>query len=454
MALDSLSVSSSDVEIPFSIIDTDLYKLSMQNAVLRFFPDARVSIKFTNRAPEMLFSRPAFDWIQEHVNRLSNLHLQPNEREFLSAACPYFPTSYLDFLEALSLDPKEQVKMSFHPKTEEGGVEMGEISCMIQGLWRECILYEVPIMSILSEGYFKFVDTDWNLDGQVEQARRKAELLLSPPKSITPIIFSEFGTRRRRSFHAMNLVMQGLVEGYEEYKRKGGKSGVFSGTSNVYFAMKYGLKPVGTIAHEWIMAIGAVYGYRGANGRAMDMWEEVYPRGPDAAPLTMLTDTFTAEAFFVDFIADPVRALRWTTLRQDSGDAMAFVRQAKEAWKVVERAAESKSGDGNQPVTKRVIFSDGLDVDRALALQKGCDDLGIAAAFGIGTFLTNDFRRASDSSQVSKPLNIVIKLNQIDGRDCVKLSDDKGKYTGNIDEVKRVQRELGLAAEHEQRKGG
>lgn len=209
--------------------------------------------------------------------------------------------------------------------------------------------------------------------------------------------------------------MKGLVEGYEEWKSGGGKVGGLSGSSNVstrhqrvhpggttvscaeltrkqvYFALKYGLKPMGTIAHEWIMAIGAVQGYKGSNGRAMDMWEEgisevrpetqlilaVYPRGPDAPPLTMLTDTFTAQAFFVDFRADPTRALRWGTLRQDSGDPFEFVREAKKAWADVEDKAGVTREDGVVAKGKRVIFSDGLDVEKAVALQKGCDELKI-----------------------------------------------------------------------------
>jgi len=211
--------------------------------------------------------------------------------------------------------------------------------------------------------------------------------------------------------------------------------------SQVYLALKYGLKPSGTIAHEWIMAIGATGGYAGANSRAMDMWEEVYPaNAPNGLPLIMLTDTYTAEVFFREFCADPARALRWGALRQDSGDPFTFVRQAKAAW---ERVA-AQTGNTAPLEGKRVVFSDSLDIERSIGLQRGCDDIGLAAAFGIGTFFTNDFRKKSDPSQVSKPLNMVIKLSQIDGKDCVKLSDDKGKHTGTKEEVERAQRELGL----------
>ncbi|WVR06246.1 nicotinate phosphoribosyltransferase [Kwoniella sp. DSM 27419] len=448
---DALHVPPSEVEIPLSILDTDLYKLTMQNAVLHHFPDAHVIIRFTNRSPQMLFNKECFNWVQERVNRLTNLRLQPEEREALHKACPYFSKQYLDHLQTMRLDPVNQVQLTFHPKTEDDN--MGEIGCEIEGPWRDTILYEVPIMSILSEGYFKFVDTDWNLEGQIELAKSKALDLLSPPSPTSSLVFSEFGTRRRRSFQVQDLVMQGLIAGQKEWKAKGGQGVGLAGTSNVYLALKYGVNPAGTIAHEWIMAIGATYGYKGSNGKAMDMWEEVYPPG-SGAPLTMLTDTYTAKAFFADFTSDPARALRWSTLRQDSGDPFKFAKDAKDAWAIIEEKAGVQSDDGVVAKGKRLIFSDGLDLETALSLQKGCDEIGIAAAFGIGTFLTNDFRKASNPEQKSKPLNIVIKLSQINGKNCVKLSDDKGKYTGDVEEVRRVQQELGLPAEHEEQRRG
>jgi nicotinate phosphoribosyltransferase len=152
----------------------------------------------------------------------------------------------------------------------------------------------------------------------------------------------------------------------------------------------------------------------------------------------MLTDTYTAGVFFREFIANPARARRWAALRQDSGDPATFVRDAKAAWEAVaEDKAQALGG-------RRVIFSDSLDVERSIALQRACDEVGLAASFGIGTFFTNDFRRKSDPNQVSKPLNMVIKLSQIDGRDCLKLSDDKDKHTGTKEEVARAQNELGI----------
>ncbi|BEJ17631.1 hypothetical protein CspHIS471_0610320 [Cutaneotrichosporon sp. HIS471] len=425
---DTWDVPADQLDLPFSILDTDLYKLTMQNAVLKHFPDAHAVIKFTNRAPGMRFSRECFDWIQTRVNHLGTLRLTIEERRRLASACPYFPTSYLDFLASTTLHPQEQVKLSFH----EGEDGNGEISVHIQGLWRECILYEVPIMAIISEGYFKFVDTDWSAEGQFDLAMEKARTLLA-----NNIVFSEFGTRRRRSFAVHDEIMRGLVAGAAQHN--GG--GALSGTSNVYLALKYGIPPSGTIAHEWIMAIGATGGYAHANARAMDMWTDVYPPSPGGPPLIMLTDTYTAAVFFADFVAEPQRAKKWNALRQDSGDPFEFVRHAKTAWEEVHRLTGASGGalEG-----KRVVFSDSLDVQRAIDLQRGCDEIGLAAAFGIGTHFTNDFRKASNPALPSKALNMVIKLSVIDGRDCVKLSDDKGKHTGVPAEVERAQRELGL----------
>ena len=166
----------------------------------------------------------------------------------------------------------------------------------------------------------------------------------------------------------------------------------------------------------------------------------------------MLTDTFTAHTFFAEFIADTTRAIRWGTLRQDSGDPFVFVKEAKEVWAKVEEKAGLKRDDGVVAKGKRVLFTDSLDLEKAIQLQKTCDELEIggestirwstserrgeedadktgSASFGIGTSLTNDFQKASNPSETSKPLNIVIKLSQIDGKNCVKLSDDKGKVS-------------------------
>jgi nicotinate phosphoribosyltransferase len=181
----------------------------------------------------------------------------------------------------------------------------------------------------------------------------------------------------------------------------------------------------------------------------------------------MLTDTYTVDVFFREFLSDSDRASRWNALRHDSGDPIEFARQARKTWDEIAR----KRGEEDQ-VGKvgRVIFSDGLDVDEALRIWRECEKIGISgmcprwlslqicflltghsscltASFGIGTHLTNDFHMIDDPNTKSKPLNMVIKLRKMDGMECVKLSDDRGKWTGDKGEVQRCRRILGLGGD-------
>jgi len=202
-------------------------------------------------------------------------------------------------------------------------------------------------------------------------------------------------------------------------------TGKLSGTSNAHFAQKYSIKPIGTVAHEWIMGIGAIREYEHANGIAMDLWEEVYPD----ATLVALTDTFSTKAFFQDFARDTERARRWRVLRQDSGDPFTFAPQAKGVYELL--------GINHRETT--VLYSDSLNLEKTLALKKHCDEIGFIAAFGIGTFFTNDFKSlSSKGKEKSRALNIVIKLASADGLPCIKISDDLMKNTGDREVVSRI----------------
>jgi len=161
----------------------------------------------------------------------------------------------------------------------------------------------------------------------------------------------------------------------------------------------------------------------------LDLWEDVYPDGL----LYALTDTFSTERFFKDFVTGPDRPRRWKGLRQDSGDPFLFAPRAKEMYSVV----------GVDHREKCIIFSDSLNVDKALQLKKQCDELGFKSAFGIGTFLTNDFGTLSGPEK-SKALNMVIKIASVDGNPCVKISDDLSKNTGDEVTVRRVKEIFGL----------
>ncbi|WFC95874.1 nicotinate phosphoribosyltransferase [Malassezia brasiliensis] len=434
------STTPAAVRLP-SLLDTDVYKLTMQQAVLKHFPDAKVTYRFTNRAKEMQFTQRAVELIEQGIHHLGDLRMTTDELEWLRTACPYFQRPYLDFLQTFQLRPADEVQVRFVPGTQESnGERMGDLEITIKGLWSHVILYEVPVMAIISETYFCTVDTDWTPEGQREQAARKAYTLLT-----NGIVLSEFGTRRRRSLATHEVVIQGLLDAQAQLADKPNMGRVL-GTSNVLLAKKFGLAPVGTVAHEWTMGIAAIGGYEHSNLRALQLWDDVYappaftPQRPSEDLTIALTDTFSTRVFWDDLLSSDkgIEMLRrWRGVRQDSGDSRVFVRHALDVYKRI----------GVDPRKKLVIFSDGtlpltyapgLNVDKCLELQRYARDVGIQAGFGVGTHLTNDFCKASNPHEKSRALNIVLKISSINGRPTVKISDELTKNTGDADEIAYV----------------
>ena len=424
-----------------SLLDTDLYKLTMQCAVLKHFPKITVAYSFTNRTPHMKLSRGAYNWLQKQIHRLGNISVTREELTWLEATCPYLSQEYLSYLEGLRLRPEEQVKLSFEPDSDgEDDSTPGSISLSVSGVWVETILYEIPLLALISEAYFKFVDRDWTHDGQVENAKQKGLRLLE-----NGCVFSEFGSRRRRDCKTHGLVMQGLKDAQDEARSNGkGWKGKFTGTSNVYFAMKYGVAPVGTVAHEWFMAIAAITeDYANANELAMQYWTGTFGRGVLAIALT---DTFGTTAFLRAFqkpapksgstIAgdaneDPSYAQIFTGVRQDSGDPLEFLKKIHDFY-------------NTQGITdkKVIVYSDSLDVDKCCKYRAATEEAGLTPSFGVGTFFTNEFKHISNGEK-SVPLNIVIKLSKAEGRSAVKLSDNEGKNTGDAELIKKVKEAVG-----------
>lgn len=426
-----------------SILDTDLYKLTMQQAVLRHYPTTRVAYKFTNRSSSTIkFTQSAVDLIRTHIHNLIHLQLTPQERAWLATTCPYLRNDYLDYLERFRFDPKSQVQVDFVPSTTDQDAQpskWGDLSLTVEGVWSHVIFYEVPLMAIVSQVYFSIVDTDWSLEGQFEQAKAKAERLTS-----SGIRYSEFGTRRRRSYQTHRIVLEGLISG-DSSTSSSAANGKLLGTSNVHFAQLYNLVPIGTVAHEWTMAIAALQGYTHSNLKALQLWDSVYsppdfiPNSPTHDLTIALTDTFSTNVFWDDLLTNPSGveiAKRWRGLRQDSGDSKAFAQKALEAYTKI----------GVDPMTKVVIYSDGLDVERCLELAQYSKEIGIGAGFGVGTSFTNDFKKpnAAPNGDKSRPLNIVIKLDSVEDRPVVKISDDLTKNTGDPAEVLAVKRRFGI----------
>lgn len=388
-----------------SILDTDLYKLTMQQAVLKKYPDAQVEYQFTSRRPTPVNSKFTA-LLLDSIQALRDLKLTSDEKSFLVSACPFLKPDYIEYLSTFRFNP-DQVNIQWETGNKgKDGFDLQSLKLNILGPWHETILWEVPLMATISECYFKTVDTDWNMDGQPEKARTKAMQL-----TMADCDYSDFGTRRRRSHEVQDLVVENLVDAASHKN--------LMGTSNVYFAKKYGLRPIGTMAHEWIMGISALESLRHANRAALYAWNDVYHGDLGIA----LTDTFGTAAFFEDF--DGVLARLFDGVRHDSDCPFKFTDQTVAFYKSVHIPTQ----------TKRIVFSDSLDVPKAVALKKYCVDRSIRPAYGIGTHLTNDF-------EGSPALNMVIKLRAIAKNktspfvQVVKLSDDLGKATGDRDALR------------------
>ncbi|KAK9458104.1 Quinolinate phosphoribosyl transferase [Dipodascopsis uninucleata] len=402
-----------------SLLDTDLYKLTMQAAVLEDYSKAEVSYKLNNRTHEKKFNKEAFEWLEYQFKLLGTLRFRRDEIDFLERAVPQLSDNYLKYLETFKLNPDEQLIVDFNIAT-------GDINIEVKGLWVETIIYEIPVLALISEAYFRFVDTNWNLERQVERAEEKAIILLENECS-----FSEFGTRRRRSLETQDLVMQGLISGYVKYKGSDAYRSFVGlrGTSNVYFAKKYNLTPIGTVAHEWIMGIAAAtQDYVNANRIAMEKWRQTMG---DQYVGVALTDTFGTDAFLKSFTYE--LASVYAGVRQDSGDPLLFIK----------KIAKFYDSIGIDKSKKVIVFSDSLDIAACKKYKQATENVGMLCSFGVGTFLTNDFCTLTSPHVKSTPLNIVIKLSSVGDKPAIKISDNLGKNTGDEATVEKVKHQLG-----------
>ncbi|GEN72569.1 MULTISPECIES: nicotinate phosphoribosyltransferase [Chryseobacterium] len=370
-----------------SILDNDFYKITMQNAVVKLFPSSIVKYEFINRGKHQF--PEGFDVaLKEAVNKMAELKLTKEEKKFMARTCPYIDLPYLDFLEGYHYDPSE-VKIR-----QEGS----ELSVTVEGLWYRTILWEVPLLALISELHYEMnhMERDSNeivMNRTLEKADSLARLGVN---------FAEFGTRRRHSYKVQNLVMEALTHS---------KESTFIGSSNVHFAMKYGVKPIGTHAHEWFMFHAAEYGFKMANEMALEHWVDVYRGDLGVA----LSDTYTTDVFFQQF--DKKFAKLFDGVRHDSGDPLEFA----------DKTIAHYINNGINPLFKYIIFSDALNLEKVEEITNYCKGK-IGVSFGIGTNLTNDVGL--------KPMNIVMKLIGVQAPNkewiaTVKLSDEHGKYTGD-----------------------
>ena len=371
-----------------SILDNDFYKFTMQYAVVKLYPDTLAKYEFINRG-EHQFPQGFAEALKEKINQMALLALTREEKSYLKIACPYLNSAYLDFLSGYRYDPSE-VEVS-----QNGG----DLGVKVEGYWYRTILWEVPLLSLISELFYELTGQNRNSDEEVIQT------VINKTDSYKKLgaKVAEFGTRRRHSYQVHKMVAETLA-------KYGGKS--YVGTSNVHLAMATNVKPIGTHAHEWFMYHGARFGFKVANGVSLDRWVNVYHGDLGIA----LSDTYTTDVFLTQF--NKKLAKLFDGVRHDSGDPIEF------AEKVIEHYEKL----GINPLHKTIIFSDGLNLDKVEMITKELEGK-IDISFGIGTNLTNDVGL--------EPMNIVIKLISIAEPDIpwtnvVKLSDDKGKHTGDL----------------------
>jgi nicotinate phosphoribosyltransferase len=369
-----------------SILDNDFYKFTMQHAVVKLFPKAKARYEFINRGKHE-FPEGFAEALRQAVDAMSGLKLSTEEKRFLFVNCPYLDPTYLDFLQGYCYNPEEVI-------IEQDDVN---VKIFIEGYWYRTILWEIPLLSLVSELFYKLHKLERNTDEDVVNVT-KEKIQNYGRLGVT---VAEFGTRRRHSYKVHELVMETL-------KRYGGNS--FVGSSNVHFAMVKGVKPIGTHAHEWFMYHAAKYGFKMANSVGLENWVNIYRGDLGIA----LSDTYTTNVFYKQF--DKMFAKLFDGVRHDSGDAVEFANQTINHYKQL----------GIDPRSKTIIFSDALNYDKVARIAEFCNGK-IGMSFGIGTNLTNDVGL--------KPMNIVIKMVEAlpeggEWTPVVKLSDEKGKYTG------------------------
>ena len=376
-----------------SILDNDLYKFTMLNAVLKLYPGKKVEYKFYNRDKRPL--PPSFYLeLRRQISYLDKLRLTQIEEAHLRSTCSHlFDEEFFFFLNNFRFDfNRVSIKVAGE-----------EISIIIKGAWEDTILYEVPVMAIISELFFQLTGEETSMSQFKLDTARKGEILLE-----NNIPFMEFGTRRRYSKLAQSLAISIL--------KMTAKSS-FLGTSNVYFSMIHNVPVLGTVAHEWIMYHGATVGYKDANTASVEAWKKVYGKELNVA----LPDTYTSKVFYETMDKELLSTIG--SVRQDSGEPNDFT-----------DLSILYFGGNSEFIT--ILYSDGLNVDKVLridAYRKG----EIKKKYCLGTSFTNDFKGI-------KPLNIVIKLDKVEGIPTVKLSDTSGKHTGEPEAIEKCLKELEL----------
>ena len=363
-----------------SLLDTDLYKFNMNQVMFHKHTNLNGVYLFKCRNRNVTFTQEMCDEINAQIDHLCTLTFQDEELDYL-ASLRFIKSDYVEFLRLWR--PLRKYVTCW--------LDNGELHIEVKGPLFSAMQFEIYLLEIVNEVYFRMkYDYLALVDGARERLQHKINGFRFEQYNFK---FAEFGCRRRLSREWQDYVVGELL-----------KIGFCVGTSNVYLAMKYGCKPIGTYAHEYVQMYQGIPGVTLAytNKMAMDEWFEEY-QGDNG---TALTDTLGTELFLMDF--NKLQANCYTGVRHDSGDPI--------EWGEAMIAHYEKLGI--DPKTKTLLFSDSLDFDKAQKIYNHfCSRINVS--FGIGTYLSNDTGAI--------PLNIVIKLQYVNGHPVAKLSDDWGK---------------------------
>ncbi|WP_127901286.1 nicotinate phosphoribosyltransferase [Solirhodobacter olei] len=403
-----------------SLIDTDFYKLLMCQSVFRNSPDTTVTFSLINRTTSIRLAELIDEGeLREQLDHIRTLRLSRGESTWLRGNTFYgkrqmFRPDFLEWFEGLQLPP-------YHLEKRDGQYEL-----TFEGKWPEVMLWEIPALAVLMELRSRAVLRDMGrFELQVLYARAMTKLWekVERLRSIEGLKIADFGTRRRHSFLWQDWCVQALQEGLGE---------AFIGTSNCLIAMRREVEAIGTNAHEMPMVYAALAENDAALAEApykvLADWHEEH----EGNLRIILPDTYGTAGFLA---RAPDWLTSWTGIRIDSGDPVAGAEEAIRWW----------TARGEDPRTKLVIFSDGLDVDKIEELHARFAGR-VKASFGWGTLLTNDFRGLVPENRLA-PFSLVCKAVAAEGRPTVKLSDNPNKAMGPKDQIERYKRVFGVGAQ-------
>jgi len=400
-----------------SLIDTDFYKLLMCQSVFRNKPDTNVTFSLINRSKSIRLADIIDEGaLREQLDHMRSLSLSRGESTWLRGNTFYgnrqmFRSDFMEWFEGMRLPP-------YHLEKRDGQYEL-----TFEGKWHEVMLWEIPALAILMELRSRAVLSDMGrFELQVLYARAMTKVWekVETLRDLPTLRLADFGTRRRHSFLWQDWCVQAMREGLGEH---------FVGTSNCLIAMRREMEAIGTNAHELPMVYSALAeddtALRDAPYKVLADWQEEH----DGNLRIILPDTYGTQGFLQgapDWLAG------WTGMRIDSGDPATGAERAIAWWKA----------RGEDPTQKLVIFSDGLDVDKILELQKQFQGR-VRVSFGWGTLLTNDFRGLVPNEGLA-PFSLVCKAVAANGQPTVKLSDNPNKAMGPKAEVERYKRVFDL----------